>query len=87
MTVINNELIELNETLLKKSGTLSIILANSIIDSIKDLSEDDLKDVLVDIDSDLMLSRIFTTAFSRKEMEICLAIKEILEERHSKYSD
>ena len=81
MTVINNELIELNETLLKKSGTLSIILANSIIDSIKDLSEDDLEDVLVDIDSDLMLSRIFTTAFSRKEFDICIAIKEILEER------
>lgn len=87
MTVINNELIELNETLLKKSGTLSIILANSIIDSIKDLSKNDLKDILVDIDSDLMLSRIFTTSFSRKEFDICVAIKEILEERHSKFTN
>jgi len=81
MKEVNNELIELNDTLLKKSGSLSIILENCIIHTFKDLSKDELKETLSKVDSKMMLNRIFTSCFSRKELEICVVIKEILEER------
>ena len=87
MTGMNNELIELNDTLLKKSGTLSVILANNIIDTLKDLSKDELKEALANIDSNMMLDRVFTSSFSRKELEICTAIKEIIDERQAKFTN
>ena len=83
MQEVNNELIELNDALIKNSGTLSVFLANSIIDTLKDLSKDELKEALANIDSKLMLNRIFTSCFSRKEFDICFVIKEIIEEQNS----
>jgi len=80
MQEVNNELIELNDTLLEKSGTLSVILAKTIIDSLKNLSKDELKEALANIDSKLMLNRVFTSCFCRNEFDICFVIKEILEE-------
>lgn len=79
---MNKELIELNDTLLKKSGTLSINLENCIISTLQGSTKDELKEALANIDSNMMLDRIFTSCFSRKEFDICVAIKEILEEQN-----
>ena len=78
---MNNKIDELNNTLLNKSGSLSISLAKSISESLKGLSKKDLKVILADIDSNMMLNRLFTSSFINQEFEICFAIKEILEER------
>ena len=81
MQEIKNELVELNDTLLKKSGTLPVNLENCIIHTFKDLSKDELKETLSKVDSKMMLNRIFTSCFSKNELEICFVIKEIFEER------
>ena len=81
MSGMNNELVELNDALFKKYGTLSSALDNSIFSTLNDLSNEDTKELLAEIDSNMMLNRLFTSSFCRKEYELCFIIKEILDER------
>ena len=84
MSAKNNELFRLNDMLLEKSGTLSVNLEKSILHTLKDLTKDEIKELLLNVDSNLMLNRIFTSSFRLKEFVICNVIKEIMEERKGK---
>ncbi len=78
---MNIELAKLNDTLYKKSGTLSSTMANKYFIALKDLSKKEMKDMLALVEDDILLDRLFTSAFSNNEMEICTVLIEIFEER------
>lgn len=78
---MNVELIELNDTLFKKYGTLSSTMANKYFIALKDLSKKEMKDMLAIVEDKILLYRLFTSAYSNNELEICTVLLEIFKER------